>query len=53
MVKSNNVWRVRAAEFRRMARTSEEAERERKLIALAEEAEERADAIERNERATA
>jgi hypothetical protein len=46
MTKDTNVWRVRAEEFRRMAKTSAEVERERKLLALAAKAEERAEAVE-------
>jgi hypothetical protein len=40
------VWRVRAQEFRRMAKTSAEAERERKLLAHAAKAEEQAETVE-------
>jgi hypothetical protein len=41
-----NAWRVRAAAYRRMAATAKEAERERKLLMLASDYEERAAAIE-------
>lgn len=47
MTRDADVWRVRAAEFRRIAKTSEEAECERKMLVLAAEAEERADAVNR------
>jgi hypothetical protein len=40
------VWRVKAADFRRMAQTSKEVERERKLLQLAAKFEAQADAVE-------
>jgi hypothetical protein len=40
------VWRIKAADFRRMAETSKEVERERKLLLLAAELEAQAEAIE-------
>ena len=46
MSSDTKVWRVRAQEFRRMAKTSAEAERERKLLALAAKAEEQAETVE-------
>jgi hypothetical protein len=47
MTRDADVWRVRAAKFRRAAKTAEEAERERKLLVLAAEADDRADAVDR------
>jgi len=47
MTRDAEVWRVRAAQFRRAAKISQEAERERKLLVLAEEADERAGAVDR------
>jgi hypothetical protein len=47
MTGDTDVWRVRAAEFRRIAKTSEEAERERKMLVLAAKADERAVALDR------
>ena len=43
------VWRARATDYRRIAQTAREVERERKLLALAAQSEERAEAIERRE----
>jgi hypothetical protein len=48
MTSDTKVWRVRALEYRRMAETSVEAERERKLLALAARAEEQAEAVEQD-----
>ncbi len=45
------IWKVKAADFRRMAETSLEAERERKLLQLAATMEEQADAVERHAKA--
>jgi hypothetical protein len=47
MTRDTDVWRVRAAAFRRIAKTSEEAERERKMLVLAAKADERAVALDR------
>ena len=40
------VWRVKAADLRRMAETTKEAERERKLLHLADMLEAQADVVE-------
>lgn len=42
------VWRVKAADFRRIAQTSEEVERQRKLLALAATLEEHAETLEKS-----
>jgi hypothetical protein len=47
MTRDTDVWRVRTAEFRCIAKTSEEAERERKMLVLAAKADERAVALDR------
>jgi hypothetical protein len=47
MTRDTDVWRVPAAEFRRIAKTSEEAERERKMLVLAAKVDEKAVALDR------
>jgi hypothetical protein len=47
-MKQADVWKARAAELRRVAITAREAERERKMLALAEQFEEAARAIDRS-----
>jgi hypothetical protein len=47
IMREAQVWRVRAADFRRMAQTSKEVERERKLLLLAAQLEAQADAVDR------
>ncbi len=47
MTRDASAWRVRAADFRRIAKTSEEVERERKMLVLAAKADERAVALDR------
>lgn len=42
-----DAWKVRAAELRRIANTAREAERERKMLALADAFEEAANVTER------
>jgi hypothetical protein len=47
-MKQADVWNVRAAELRRMAINAREVERERKMLALAEQFEEAACATDRS-----
>ena len=45
-VTNTEIWKVRAAALRRMAQKARDVERERKMLALADQFEEAADAVE-------